>query len=313
MLLKAAILHRGGSIREKGDQVTFGFGKCVRCGLSDGAVKFLSDDQALTLQTINGLRDAAQHHLLSVSEQQLYIHCQSGITLFRDLLREIFGQELSDHMPDRVLPISTAAPTDIVALFDNEVEEIARLLKPGRRRRADAYARLRPLAILDAAVAGDTYQPSVSELAKKATDLMAGKAWQDIFPGAAAIVFNEEGVGPNLSLRLTKREGIPVRLVPEGTDGAAVVGVKRVNELDYYNLGRDQVAEHMGLSTSRTTAAIWYLRLHQDGDCFKEIAMGKSRYKRYSQQAIARIKEGLREHTIEEIWQEYSAHIRDKK
>jgi hypothetical protein len=33
MLLKAAILHRGGSIREKGDPLTFGFGKCVRCGL----------------------------------------------------------------------------------------------------------------------------------------------------------------------------------------------------------------------------------------------------------------------------------------
>ena len=70
MLLKSAILHQGGRIREKRAKQTIGFDACVRRGLSNAKLKFLNDEQALLLQTINGLRDAAQHHLLEVSESQ---------------------------------------------------------------------------------------------------------------------------------------------------------------------------------------------------------------------------------------------------
>ena len=78
MFLKAALLQRGGKIREDTAKETIGFDACVRRGLSDGRLKFLTEEQALTLQTINGLRDAAQHHLLDISEAQLYLHIQSG-------------------------------------------------------------------------------------------------------------------------------------------------------------------------------------------------------------------------------------------
>jgi len=73
MLLKASILHRGGGIRKKGASETLGFDACVRAGLSDGKIKFLTGEQALALQMLNGLRDAAQHHLLNIQESQLYI------------------------------------------------------------------------------------------------------------------------------------------------------------------------------------------------------------------------------------------------
>src|ERR1700738_4074950 len=67
MLLKAALLHRGGRIREPRKRETLGFDMCIRKGLSEGPIKFLTEEQAITLQTINGLRDAAQHHLIDVS------------------------------------------------------------------------------------------------------------------------------------------------------------------------------------------------------------------------------------------------------
>jgi hypothetical protein len=88
MLLKAAILGNGGKIREKRARETIGFDSCVRRALSDEDIRFLTDEQALTLQTINGLRDAAQHHLIDIAEEQLYIHAQSGVTLFGDILRK---------------------------------------------------------------------------------------------------------------------------------------------------------------------------------------------------------------------------------
>ena len=88
--MKAAILQRGGKIRDRRAKKTIGFDACVRRSLSDGKIKYLSENQDLVLQTINGLRDAAQHHLLYIAEGQLYLHVQSGVTLFRDLLKSVF-------------------------------------------------------------------------------------------------------------------------------------------------------------------------------------------------------------------------------
>lgn len=135
MLLKSAIRHKGGKIRKAREKQTIGFDACVRRGLSDANVKFLTDEQALTLQTINGQRDAAQHYLIDMSEHQLYFYAQAGVTLFRDIHDDIFEKKLVLELPERVLPISTTAPKDLVALFDKEIDEILGLLTPGTRKK----------------------------------------------------------------------------------------------------------------------------------------------------------------------------------
>jgi len=305
MLLKAAIMHRGGKIRERRARETIGFDGCVRRALSDGDIKFLTDEQALTLQTINGLRDAAQHHLIDVAEEQLYIHAQSGVTLFGDILKKIFNQTLSERLPARVLPISTMAPVDLQTLFEKETKEIQKLLRPGTRRRTEGYARLRPLAILDATIRGEKLQPSTGELRSKAKELTGGKSWEDVFRGAASITFTKNGGGHTISLRIAKKEGIPVQVVPEGTPGASVVAIRRVDELGFYNLGRDQLAGHLKLSGNKTSAGIWCFDIQKDPDCFKEVIFGKTSFKRYSQRAIEKIQEGLATKPIEVVWEEY--------
>ena len=305
MLLKAGIVHRGGRIREKRANETMGFDKCVRCALSDGSIKFLDEDQVITLQGINNLRDAAQHHLLDISENQFYLHIQAGVTLFRDLLKSVFDRDLYELLPNRVLPVSTTAPLDLTALFDYEIAEVVRLLQPGFRKRLQAHARLRPLAILDASIKGEKGQPSPGKLKRLGNGLVSGKAWQDLFPGVASMEITAEGAGPSLSLRFTKKEGVPFHVVPEGTPGAAVVAVKRVNELDFYNLGVSQVTEHIGLGRNKTLAMVKYLKMEDDADCFKVIKIGKNEFKRYSQKAIERIKEVLPEVSVDEIWEEY--------
>lgn len=302
MLMKAAILQRGGRIREKRAKETIGFDACVRRSLSDGNIKYLIEEQALVLQTINGLRDAAQHHLLEISEGQLYVHVQSGVTLFRDLLKNVFGQELASHLPTRVLPVSTSPPTDLEALFSNEVGEIKKLLQPGRRRRLEALARLRPVAILDGTIRGEKGQPSDSDLRHLGQAVVAGKGWKSIFTGAAAVDLAAEGTGPTLSLRLTKKEGVPIQLVAEGTPGASVVAVKRVDELGYYNLGAKQLAEKVGLTMPKAAAVVDHLGLRQKADCYKEIVIGKAVFKRYSQRAVEKILSCPQSNAAEEIW-----------
>jgi hypothetical protein len=313
MLMKAAILHRGGRIREKRANMTIGFDACVRRSLSDGKIKYLSEEQALLLQTINGLRDAAQHHLLDISESQLYVHVQSGLTLFRDLLKSVFNRELATHLPTRVLPVSTSPPTDLATLFESQVAEIKKLLKPGRRRRVEALARIRPLAILNATIQGEKGQPSDWELRRIGQELSRGRAWTEVFRGAAAVEIASDGTGPSLSLRLSKKEGIPIQLVAEGTPGASVVAVKRVNELDFYSLGAKQVAEKVGLTMPKAVRVVDYLDLRKDADCYKEFRIGSQTLKRYSPKAIEKIKEALKTESADEIWRKRIANANGAK
>ncbi|NIA10122.1 MAG: hypothetical protein GWP10_10470 [Nitrospiraceae bacterium] len=313
MLLKAAILHRGGRIREKRMPQTIGFDACVRKALSNGKIKFLTEEQALQLQAINGFRDAAQHHLLDISEQHLYMQTQGGLTIFRDILLTVFNKDLKAELPKRVLPVSTTPPTDLSSLFENDVEEVRQLFQPGRRRRIEAKAKLRALAILDGAMRGERLQPSRGELNKLGQAIAEGKKWEEIFPGVASIDMTATGDGPNINLRITKKEGIPIQLVPKGTPGASVVAVKRVNELGYYCLGRNNVAEKIGLSPNRTTAVIWFLKLKSDKEYFKEFRIGRMKVGRYSLKAVDKIQKAIQEHDIDEIWRQYQAHLQRRR
>ena len=302
MFLKAAIIHRGGKIREKGAKETIGFDSCVRRTLSDSRIKFLTEEQALTLQTINGLRDAAQHYLLDISEEHLFLHIQSGITLFRDLLKIVFNQDLASLLPTRVLPVSALPLLDLSSLFDSEIKIIKSLLRPGRRKKIEAEARLRPLVILDSTIKGEKGQPSSTELAKVSHELLSGKKWPEIFLGVSAIEMTPSGYGPTVSLRITKKEGIPIHYVPEGTPAAGVVAVKRVNDFDFYSLGAKQLADKLELSQNKTVAVVDYFKIRLDPECYKEFRFGSTVLKKYSPKAVEKIKAYLQEESAEEVW-----------
>lgn len=302
MLLKAVIVHKGGKIREAREKHTIGFDSCVRKCVSDAKLKCLSEEQALTVQAINGLRDAAQHHIVEVSEPQLYLHCMSGLTLYRDVLKEVFGVELRDKLPERVLPLSTQAPTDLITLFDSELSEIRKLLAPGKRRLEEAVARLKPLSILESTIGGHRSQPSESDLKAACKLISSGKSVGDLFPGVASLDLSAEGTGAGLTLRFAKKEGIPISVVAEDTPGAYPVAIKRVNELDYYNQNLDAVATKVGLSSPKTLAVIQELNLQSDLDCFKTIVIGSQKHKRYSQKAATKILEALPKIKMDEVW-----------
>jgi hypothetical protein len=304
MLLKASIIHKGGKIKDKGAKETIGFSACLRKGLSDNAIKFLSDTDVLTLQTINGLRDAAQHYTLEMSEQYLYFQAQAGLTLFRDIAKKVFNIDLRTQLPVRVLPLSTTPPMDIQAFFSTEVQEIKKLLAPKSRKKLEATEKLRALAIMENAIQGNESQPSDTELKALAKRLSKATNWGQLFPSVSTLSFTQNGYGPSLDLRITKSEGVPVTVVPEGTPGAGVVAIKRVNELDFYNLGRDQLAKKLSLTGPKTTAAVKHFGIKEDPECFKHLKVGNVPFDRYSQKAIDKIKEGLKTKTIEEIWNE---------
>lgn len=305
MLLKAAILQRKGRIREPGEKNTIGFDACVRRGLSGLKRPILTPEQALVLQAINGLRDAAQHHLVDISEGHLYVQAQAGVTLHRDLLKAIFGEDLRALLPERVLPIATIAPLDPISLFTEEIQEVARLLRPGKRRGAEAAAKLRALSIVDGAMRGEKLQPSEASLRKIGVQISKGGTdLAAIFPGLASVTFATDGEGSSINLRIVKTAGIPVTLVKDGAAGSSVVSVRRVNELDFYNLRFGDLAAKLGITTNRVTALITLLKIKSNEDFSKRIITTWC----YSPKAVDRMRKALEEKPADEWWAEYRAH-----
>jgi len=303
LLLKAAILHKGGKIREAGEKETFGHDKCVRVCLSDAKAQCLSNEQALTIQIINSLRDAAQHYMVQVSEQQLYLYAQAGVTLYADLLLAVFGAQLADHLPDRVLPVSTRPPKDLHAVVKAEFEDVKGLVAPGSRRHLEARAKLRALAVIEASLNGVRSQPGDAELEAIIEQISKGDSWQKLFPGVASLGLSTESTNTvGVAIRLAKREGQPVVLVPEGTPGATTVAIKRVNELDYYSLGLKDLANKIGLSQPRTLALVRHLGLQGRTDCFKTFSVGGVTFKRYSKTALQVAKEALETLDMGKVW-----------
>ncbi len=292
MLLKASIIHKGGDIREKDSPNTIGFDKCLRKAVSDANVKFLTEEQVLNLQSINGERDAAQHYILDISEQQLYFHMQTGFTLFSDILKNVFNQTLSKYLPARVLPIATMIPTDICTLFKYEVNEIKKMLAPHTRKRSEAIAKLRPLAIFNSAVLGEkNTQLSERDMVKLVSLIRAGQNWDEVFPGLAMIDIDRQGEGPKISLRISKKADVEVALVKESSSDTGVVAVKTVNALEYYNLGLYQMRDNLKktfpwINQNNLQVIVKHLNIKDNIEYYKEFKIGAQTYKRYSKKAL---------------------------
>ena len=303
LLLKAVIVHRGGRIREPKATQTIGFDKCVRICLSEAKVKCLADEQALTVQVINSLRDAAQHYLVELSEQQLYLYCQAGVTLFGDLLQAVFKKKLHDVLPKRVLPVASAPPRDLHTVLKAEFDDVKALVAPGSRKALRARAKLRALAIVEASVSGVRSQPGERELDRLILKVREATSWKAVFPGVATLSLETEGSGLTVSIRLTKSQGEPVHIVPEGTPGATTVAVRRVDETGFYSIGLVQVAEKLKITAPRVLALVRHLALQDDPECFKEIRIGKVTHKRYSQNAVAKLKAAMATADMDAIWE----------
>ncbi|MDQ3913747.1 MAG: hypothetical protein M3285_00995 [Actinomycetota bacterium] len=114
-----------------------------------------------------------------------------------------------------------------------------------------------------------------------------------------------DGEGVPFNLRIVKGEGVPIALVPEGTPGATVVAVRRVDELGFYNIGHTQLAHKVGITEPKLRAVLWHLGMEDDSEYVKVIKLGSQRWKRYSRKALERLREEVPKLDLQEIWEEY--------
>jgi hypothetical protein len=85
---------------------------------------------------------------------------------------------------------------------------------------------------------------------------------------------------------------------------------KAVDSLGFYNLGRDQMAEHLGLSGPKTTALISHVKIKDDAESYRRFTLGKSSFDRYSQKAVGRMREALKTADMDRVWSEYQSRQR---
>ena len=305
MLAKAILLNRDIRIQERREPKTISFEKCLNL-LDRSGAKALDDDSKLSLTALSNVRGAAQHALVEVSEQQLFLHAQTAVTIFDRLLSQEFDAKLADFLPTRVLPISTEPPKSIELMVDSEIEQIRQLLKPGMRRTHRAKDKLRSLLSLDLAAADQHRGPTPLEVDRAASRLKGTRAWSEVLPNLASLSLDSTGTGQTFTVRITRDKNAPPARFAETEDeseNAAII--REVDLTERYPFRITELAKLCGLSVPKAGALAWYLELEDDAACVHEFRHGKSVFRQYSHKALRVMRDGVASADIAEIWRSF--------
>lgn len=288
MLLKAIIFQQRGTIRDKGEQYTYRFGRCINVAHSE--LGLLDAADLPMLWAIKQDRNAAAHDSVAFSEDMLWLHVRSGVTIFGRLLSAAFKEDLPAVIPSRVIPVSAMPPTDARAVIEREMNDIAAMLKPGLRQGADAKARIRPLLALDGAVTGREEAPTEVELDRAVTAFRRGKKWEAVFPGLATLeIASTVGAGAQeVTLRIAKSaDGPAVRLARPGEEAGALL-YRKSDPFDEYGIKLSEFGRMLGVSQNDGYALTWYMKLKEDPAAYycRKTKAGNIQFQGFSARAL---------------------------
>ena len=314
MLLKAALVQGGIRVMDKTTGRSISFEQSVRQAQQAARIR-VKDDEAGTLRAIDALRDDEQHWFNEVDEGLLYLHTRAAVTLFDDLLHRAFDERLGDHLPHRVLPVGVEPPQDFQTLVDREYAKIAELLKPGRRARAQARARLRALLAMEAHVHPDT-RVSVTDVNHVEGQVKKGKTREQVFPRLGQVAAAVSGEGLMVEVRFVKQGGLPVRLVADadaaGQEDAAAF--RTVDLQRKFHRPAAALAAAVGLTAPKAAALRAHLGIDADPGCKHVFEFGKARHPAYSDNAFTRMRDALAGGLdMNEVWASHKPGTRGKR
>jgi hypothetical protein len=303
MLLKAALRERGVDLFDRSEGRvgrSIGFEKCVRLAREHVG---LTEDELGTLRAVDSLRDDEQHWIATVNEGLLYLHARACVTLFDEILLDVFGERLADHLPERVLPLSTRPPADLDVLIGEQFQQAKQLLRPGQRRRAEARAMLRGLLALEAHASQDAVvnEHDVNRVERGIKD---GKALEQIFPRLGTLGAAIGGEGPTLTVHFTKKVGVPVTYIP-ADDPREAAAVRQVDLQRKYYMSPHELANRVGLTPPRALALRRELKIDEDENCLHEFVFGTQRHKRYSDNALREMQRALETIDMDDVWKRH--------
>jgi hypothetical protein len=297
MLLKAVLVQGKAKVFDKDSGKSIGFEKCL--GLCQSHHD-LTADEAGIMRAIDAQRDAAQHWFVFVSEDLLYMQLRALITAFDAYLKRKLEVALQEHIPPRVLPISTKPPGDFEFLVDKEFNYVNELLQPGRRARDEARARIRAMLAMEAIVT-DEVEISERDIDRIEKAMRGGAEFTAVFPRLATVGTTTEGEGVNLVVHFTKKQGAPVHYVG-GDDPAAAAAVREVDLRKKFHLQRNELATKVGLSPPKAKVLRAHLGIDDDPSCCHVFEFGAQKIPCFSDNAKRRMEEALPNIDMAELW-----------
>ncbi|WP_207799398.1 DUF3644 domain-containing protein [Candidatus Cryosericum septentrionale] len=305
MLMKAVLLQRGKSIQRRRESKSISVATALRM-LGNQGEKVLTESETLSLTAVSNVRDAAQHSVVMLSEQTLYLQTQTAVTVFDKVLKQEFDVSLADFLPSRVLPVSTDPPTSLELLIDTEVSQVKALLEPGRRKTAEAKARLRPLLAIDLAAAGEERTATPLEVDRATNRLKQGRPWREVMPNLASLTLDASGTGQTYNVRLAKaKDAPPVKFAETEDEAESAAIIREVDNEQRYPFALTDLARLASLTAPQATAFVWKLGLKSDEKCCHTFQHGKSRFPRYSHEALSRMREAAAKFSPVEVWRQY--------
>ncbi|WP_241249758.1 DUF3644 domain-containing protein [Rhodococcus sp. X156] len=305
MLLKAALVQDKRPVFDKNTGRSVGFEKCINYATEKPIS--LTNEEAGTLRAIDAMRDDEQHWYVVIDESLLYLYTRAGVTLFDDLLHRVFAERLAGHLPVRVLPVGTEPPQDFQTLVDREYHNIADLLKPGRRARAEADARVRALLAMESQVNSEA-AVSNADVQRVVKGIQAGKTRAAVFPSLSEVATAVDGAGTTVEVRFVKKEGLPVQLVKEDEGTTDAAAIRLVPLQRKFHWGAFDLADKVGLSRPRATALRQHLGIDNDPDCCYTFTFGSQRHPRYSDNAYTRMRNAIKDGIeMDAIWASHAS------
>jgi hypothetical protein len=309
MLLKAAILQKTGKVRDKSDKFTYRFDRCLAVAAER---KILSSDEITTLSILDAQRDQAMHFYIETSEDILYVHAQSAVTLFAKVLSTEFKVSLSERIPSRVLPVSVRPPRDILLLLDDELQRVDSIMEQGTHQGARAAARLRGvLAFVTGAK--DGHRVSEKEVRNAVKRRRQGEDWSLILPEIAQLRLSTEGEGIPIQMKIAKEAPIAVRIAKPGEEVVGTLFKLEVNIWDKFNLSVTDLANKLSMTTPRTLALVYELRIQEDEESYRELRKGKVVHKGYSKKALDMLRKAVSEGAAEQAWGNYRSRLAGRR
>jgi hypothetical protein len=290
MLLKAILVQNGVTVFDRTKQTSIGFERCVNLSCQHAR---LSQEEAGLLRAVDALRDAEQHWLIVVPEDVLYLHARGFITTFDDLLKRVLDDSLAEHLPGRVLPVSTRPPTGFDMLVDREFTQVKALLQPGRRKRDEARGRIRTLLAMESHVA-EGVEISEADIDRIEKAIRAGKPRSEVFPRLGTLDTQISGSGATVTVRFTKKEGegAPVRYIA-ADDPSEAAAVREVDLQKRFHMSATDLRNKLKLTIQQSFALRKKLGIDANPQCMHIFTFGSQKIPRFSNTALERMRGAL--------------------
>lgn len=302
MLTKALLVQYGQSVFDKEKGISIGIEKALSIARSQ---RWISDAQAGAVRAINTMRNQAQHWMIVVPEDTLYINARALITVLDEVLTEHFGDTLADNLPVRVLPLSTQAPSDFLMMVNREYTQIRELLAPGRRARDEARGRITALLAMEAHVSEEV-AVSKRDLDRIEEAIKDNASVEQVFPRLMTLTTNIEGDGPTIRVRFARTADAPAVRFVSGDDPEGVAAIREVDLQRKYHLSPSALAEKLGMTVNKAKAVRDFLHIDEDPANVMVFVFGSQKHPRYSDKALSTLREAMDScpDLVENAWRE---------